>query len=649
MKYNLLILLSFCTFLLNAQKIEKAAALNLLKEATISKYPESSTVNVENEQVIINEQCVGTDTYEEYTKILNEQGKKQASQVYFGYDSNYDTVQVDLIEVIKNDGTTQKIDPKTILKKVSQSAYTSSSNIYSETGWILVGSIPNLEIGDIIHQKFTDITHKARMENNYSTRISIESYSTVLKSYFSLETPESLKMNVKHINKKEGLADFKEDTKDNKKIYTCTFGYNPQIIYEPNMDDADFFAYYIMFTTVDKWDDISKWYYGLVKDHLAVDKDIKEKVSELTKEAKTKKEKVSNIFYWVAQNIRYLGVDKEKNRPGYEPHDVTYTFKNRGGVCRDKAALLVAMLREAGVPSDPILILAGGRLNHAAPVMWFNHAVAVSYDENGKPEYFYDPTNETSKDFFPQYEEDCSYIIASKDGADLQVVPVSPASRNNTKISFDLNVDDQNNASGKVTINFKGLVDTYIRGYMMRITPTKRKEFLQNMLSNMHPATSITDYTISDPKDNNTNLTMTANFSIVNYIDQDAGNLFVPFEASKLSLSFIYQAFMRPFNLSQRNYPFKISNTFSIDINENVTFSQPITTISVPKIPNLDYNGFKLVSTNKLSDDHKEFSSNVSFKSENIHFSKEDFVPLKIKLSQLVSLDKLYLIGNASK
>ena len=35
--------------------------------------------------------------------------------------------------------------------------------------------------------------------------------------------------------------------------------------------------------------------------------------------------------------------------PGYEPHDVKDTFAQRHGVCRDKAALLAAMLRAAGL------------------------------------------------------------------------------------------------------------------------------------------------------------------------------------------------------------------------------------------------------------------------------------------------------------
>jgi len=648
MKFKLLILFLWSFSVIYAQKTDYNTAVKSLKEITAKDYPESSTISIENEEVTINKNCIGTRISESYTKILNEQGKQESSQLYFGYDSDYDTVEVVLVEIIKPDGTVNKVNTKEILKKVSRSAFGGFSNIYTETGWILTGNIPNLQVGDIIHEVSKNITHKTPMEDNFFDRISIEGYSTVYKSYYKLTAPKDLKINVIHINKKENLAKFEEKVDGNNKIYTCSFDYIPQIIYEPGMDDDSFFSYYIMLTTVDSWQDISKWYYGLVKDHLKTDKAIKDKVAEITKDAKNNEEKISKLFYWVAQKVRYLGVDKEKNRPGLEPHDVTYTFETRGGVCRDKAALLVAMLREAGIPSDVILISAGYQLNHKAPVMWFNHAIAIAYDDKGNPLHILDPTNETTKDYLPQYEEDNTYLIAREEGADLKIVPVSPASRNNTNIDINISVDANNNANGKVKMTYSGLADTYIRGQLMRYTPSKRKELFQRMISKIHPAAVIKDYKISDPENKDEDIFMEASFEIPSYIDKDKPYVFVPYEASKLSLSFIYNWEMQVFNLTDRNYPFKIDNTFSVDINENISFVNKIADISVPKTIDLDYKGFKLSGTSKLSDDKKQFTSKVSFSSNTIHFKQEEYKNLKQKLSELVTLEKLYMIGKTA-
>ena len=645
MRFKLLILFLWLATGLFAQKTDYNTAINALQSLSAKDYPESSLISINNETVTINNRCLGTRISESYKKILNEQGKKRASQIYFGYDSDYDTIEIQLVEIIKANGKVIKIDPQKVLKRISQSAFSSFSNIYTETGWILTGTVPDLKVGDIIHTISKDSTYKARMENNFFDKISIQNYATIYKSYYLLTAPKDLHINVVQINKKEGMANFDFGLKGDKAFYTCSFNYIPHIIYEPNMDNLDRFGYYIMLTTVDNWKTISKWYYGLVKDHLTVNQDIIDTVAGLTKNCKSEDEKISKIFYWVAQKVRYLGVDKEKNRPGFEPHDVTYTFETRGGVCRDKAALIVAMLRQAGIPSDPILILVGNQLNHAAPVMWFNHAIAVTYDKNGKPKHILDPTNETSKDFFPQYEEDCSYIIAREKGADLQVVPVSPAERNNTTLDITLKVDKNNNAKGTLTIKYKGLADTFIRGQLMRSSPNKRKEMLQQTIAKIHPAAVLTTYTISNPENKEKNISMKAQFSIPSYLEKEGKYLYVPFEASKLSLSFIYNWEMGVFKLSERNYPFKLSNTLSVDIKEHLALTNPLKQVSMPEISNMNYKGFVLESNNSLSADKKQVNATVSFKEEKIHFKQADYKDLKQKLSQLVKLGKLYLIG----
>ena len=74
---------------------------------------------------------------------------------------------------------------------------------------------------------------------------------------------------------------------------------------------------------------------------------------------KSTQEIIEALFTFVSQEIRYMGITTEEEAPGYEPHDVSITFENRYGVCRDKAALLASMLRIAGVDAFPVIIMAG--------------------------------------------------------------------------------------------------------------------------------------------------------------------------------------------------------------------------------------------------------------------------------------------------
>ena len=45
------------------------------------------------------------------------------------------------------------------------------------------------------------------------------------------------------------------------------------------------------------------------------------------------------------------------------------------GVCRDKAALLVSLLRTAGLNSYPVLINVGTKMDPDVPDPFFNHAI----------------------------------------------------------------------------------------------------------------------------------------------------------------------------------------------------------------------------------------------------------------------------------
>ncbi|GAG14126.1 unnamed protein product, partial [marine sediment metagenome] len=254
------------------------------------------------------------------------------------------------------------------------------------------------------------------------------------------------------------------------------------------------------------------------------------------------------IFYWIANHVRYLGVDGEKYRPGLEPHDITYTFETRGGVCRDKSALLTAMFRIAGVESDVILISSGSRLNVEAPVLGFNHAITVSYDEKGEPEYIFDPTNENTKDFLPKDEEDNSYLIASKKGDTLRITPVSPPSKNNSTLNIKLKLDEKGFAAGKIEFLFFGFADTVFRGYFARLSPYEVENSISRIINILHPNARLIDFNCTDPHDKEKDLKILANVKIENYVSLTNNMIFIPFDAANLKMHLLYNYIMSPFN-----------------------------------------------------------------------------------------------------
>jgi transglutaminase-like putative cysteine protease len=104
---------------------------------------------------------------------------------------------------------------------------------------------------------------------------------------------------------------------------------------------------------------------------------------------------------------------------------VCITFDKKYGVCRDKAALLVSLLRTAGFNAYPVLINVGTKLDAAVPDPYFNHAIAAVELKQG--EYvLMDPTDENTRDLLPSGDCDRSYLVCRAEGDNLRTSPVPP-------------------------------------------------------------------------------------------------------------------------------------------------------------------------------------------------------------------------------
>ncbi|MBQ9727874.1 MAG: DUF3857 domain-containing protein, partial [Kiritimatiellae bacterium] len=140
---------------------------------------------------------------------------------------------------------------------------------------------------------------------------------------------------------------------------------------------------------------------------------------------------VRALFDFVSREVRYMGAMAESEAPGYEPHDVSLTFDNRYGVCRDKAALLVAMLRMAGIDAWPVLINVGPRKDPQVPQPYFNHAiVAADSGDPAGPYLLMDPTSETTRSLLPEYLCEMSYLVARDEGEGIRETPPLPVEQN---------------------------------------------------------------------------------------------------------------------------------------------------------------------------------------------------------------------------
>src|SRR6185312_10623381 len=111
----------------------------------------------------------------------------------------------------------------------------------------------------------------------------------------------------------------------------------------------------VTFSTGASWHEIAQQYSKVVDERIA-SSDVQSLVDGLTRDKTTPQEKAYALLQYVDMNIRYTGV--EFGDAAIIPNSPAETLKRKYGDCKDKAVLVVAMLRAAHIPAYVALLSA---------------------------------------------------------------------------------------------------------------------------------------------------------------------------------------------------------------------------------------------------------------------------------------------------
>ncbi len=210
------------------------------------------------------------------------------------------------------------------------------------------------------------------------------------------------------------------------------------------------------------WSDVSRWHTNLSASQADITPEMAAKVRELTNSAATEYDKVRALGHFV-QQIRYVEIAMDlSHNGGYRPHSAEKVFTKQYGDCKDKANLLRALLKSAGMSSYLVAIYSGDRTfvkkEWASP--WqFNHMIlAIQVSDAVKAPtvistpvgrlLLFDPTDYlTPVGDLPYYEQGSYALICAGDKGDLAQMPVIAPEQN----VFSQTVQATLEPSGKLT------------------------------------------------------------------------------------------------------------------------------------------------------------------------------------------------------
>lgn len=500
--------------------LDREAMLKQAREVTRDAAPDANTLVIAQSHY---EEFAADGTsmmwIEWWVKAFTEAGAKDLQQIPLYYRKGFHEGAFQMAEVVRADGTIVPLDVRKLVQDVAQNS-SNDENIYDDKSRNLILNVPQFEKNDTLHFVMARQVLRPRVPNAYVDFTTFESSDGPLPySSTTIVAPKELPLrSVALLDEVPGTMTCNRETlADGRVLHRWVARNVPQMFPEANMPEETTQVQRLIVSTFGSWEELSQWYWNLCEPHLKMTPAIVAKIKELT-EGKTAEEQIAALFGFVAQEIRYMGIIAEDNSPGYEPHDAALTFENRYGVCRDKGALLVAMLREAGYNAFPVLINAGSKRDKEVPITYFNHAI-VAVDMGDREYLLIDPTDDTARAEMPAYLSDCTYLVARPEGDTLRISPVPPAIENMMEIDTDATLATNGDLNLSVTMTFNGVNDNAYRSLFVKSTPDVLRMRLDGMIKRVLPGAALQSYsyTPENPQDITQKLVLKAEVLVSGY------------------------------------------------------------------------------------------------------------------------------------
>lgn len=283
---------------------------------------------------------------------------------------------------------------------------------------------------------------------------------------------------------------------------------------EAYMVDLSDVAPKLLLSTAPDWQAKSRWFYGVNEEYgsFTVTPEIKAQVDLLVANCRSDEEKVDVLTHWVAEEIRYSGLSMGEGE-GFTLHKGEMTFRDRSGVCKDKAGMLITMLRAAGLEAYAAMTMAGSRIDRI-PADQFNHSVTVWRKGDGTF-VLLDPTWVPGvRELWSSAEQQQQYLMGLPEGADLMTTPVSPPENHYFRVMINSRLDEQGTLTSTFTMTAEGQSDSRIRGAIKRFPPAARTDYFQQILLALAPQARMERLSFGDPEDLGQPITATINCTI---------------------------------------------------------------------------------------------------------------------------------------
>jgi cellulose synthase operon protein C len=300
-----------------------------------------------------------------WIEVIDEQGTRGLERFVYGYQAEREELEVLVAERLRG-GTSSRASIRTSTQAGGNADYHDAA--------IVEVKMPSLVVGDLVHIRlrrslvgatnwFGDFFGQ-RVPLGY--RMPVEQWVCVVQVDEGRALSFSTPLQPPTITRQDGVVTHRFEA-----------AHLPAIVSEPNMPPAGEVTPVFSISTYQDWAALGAWYEGFVAPQLVLDDELRAVAAKAKQQHEEPAERVRALYEYVVTQTRYVAL--ELGIHGWKPYPVTQVHRRKYGDCKDKASLLVSLLREASIPANLVLVRTShqGRADPSPPSMWlFDHAIA---------------------------------------------------------------------------------------------------------------------------------------------------------------------------------------------------------------------------------------------------------------------------------
>lgn len=534
----------------------------------------------------------GKTTFSHYaSKALDSKGVEEAADIAITFDPTYQTLTLHYLRVIRDQRVVDRLKSATlrVLQRETELEY----RIFDGRKTLSV-TLDDLRSGDTVEYAYSVSGMNPVFRNTVSGGADLQWGIPVERVFVRLLAPPDRELVIKAHNTR---ATPRERSIDGLREWTWDLKQVAGLVVEKDAP-PDYVPYaYVQWSEFADWKAVVDWalpMYETRQPGAAIARELKAIAS---KNASPEARLVA-VLQQVQREVRYLGV--ETGASSHAPAAPDLVFQRRFGDCKDKALLVVAMLRALGIEAQVALVNSrtrGAISAYAATPNAFDHVI-VRATVGGK-HYWLDPTRAPQKGDLAHLDQASFGMALVLDPATRALTPMTIAhnGRKDVHSVFDSRAGLEKPVSYTITTTIRGAAADTLRAQIAARGQEKTELDYLNYYARGYPSIKLAKALVVQDDERSNTLTTRESYTITDFWPRNGARKRLE---ANVQPSEIGTRFNRPATLN-RVAPLRIN--FPEELAETTEIKLPETWKVKPAKVKVEHAAFEYSHSTEMSDD----------------------------------------------